>query len=62
MASPTVFSDISLGVTLPAGAVAGPVAVSATTAGGSDNGLTCFYVVTLTLRPVDLLRVGRRRR
>ncbi|MBZ9641731.1 IPT/TIG domain-containing protein [Streptomyces sp. PSKA30] len=43
-ATPTVSSDSSLSVTVPAGAAAGPVAVSVTTAGGTNNGLTYTYV------------------
>lgn len=45
-ATPTVNSDSSLNVTVPAGAAAGPVAVSVTTAGGTNNGLTYTYVDT----------------
>ncbi|MEU3281323.1 IPT/TIG domain-containing protein [Streptomyces antibioticus] len=43
-ATPTVNSDSSLSVTVPAGAAAGPVGVSVTTAGGTNNGLTYTYV------------------
>jgi hypothetical protein len=43
-ATPTVNSDSSLSVTVPAGTAAGPVGVSVTTAGGTNNGLTYTYV------------------
>jgi hypothetical protein len=43
-ATPTVNSDSSLSVTVPAGAAAGPVSVSVTTAGGTNNGLSYTYV------------------
>ncbi|MEV7683929.1 IPT/TIG domain-containing protein [Streptomyces sp. NPDC088341] len=43
-AVPTVISDSQLTVTVPAGAAAGPVGVSVTTAGGTNNGLTYTYV------------------
>jgi hypothetical protein len=43
-ATPTVNSDSSLSVTVPAGTAAGPVAVSVTTAGGTNNGLSYTYV------------------
>ncbi|GAA2627822.1 IPT/TIG domain-containing protein [Streptomyces vastus] len=43
-ATPTVNSDSSLSVAVPAGAAAGPVAVSVTTAGGTNNGLSYTYV------------------
>ncbi|MFI2636514.1 IPT/TIG domain-containing protein [Streptomyces collinus] len=36
--TPTGTSDSSLSVTVPAGAAAGPVSVSVTTAGGTNNG------------------------
>lgn len=42
--TPTVNSDSSLSVAVPAGTAAGPVAVSVTTAGGTNNGLTYTYV------------------
>ncbi|MEU1850426.1 IPT/TIG domain-containing protein [Streptomyces sp. NPDC019990] len=48
-ATPTVNSDSSLSVTVPAGAAAGPVAVSVTTAGGTNNGLTYTYVDAPTI-------------
>ncbi|RZB16632.1 cell surface protein [Streptomyces sp. F001] len=43
-ATPTVVSDSSLSVVVPAGAAAGPVGVSVTTAGGTNNGLSYTYV------------------
>ncbi|MFI8301293.1 IPT/TIG domain-containing protein [Streptomyces nigra] len=43
-ATPTVVSDTQLTVTVPAGAAAGPVGVSVTTAGGTNNGLSYTYV------------------
>ncbi|MEU0009243.1 IPT/TIG domain-containing protein [Streptomyces sp. NPDC006314] len=42
--TPTVLSDTQLSVTVPAGAAAGPVGVSVTTAGGTNNGLSYVYV------------------
>ncbi|MFK4148872.1 IPT/TIG domain-containing protein [Streptomyces sp. NPDC004065] len=42
--TPTVVNDTQLTVTVPAGTVAGPVGVSVTTAGGTNNGLTYTYV------------------
>ncbi|MEU7058629.1 IPT/TIG domain-containing protein [Streptomyces sp. NPDC046197] len=48
-ATPTVTSDSLLSVTVPAGAVAGPVAVSVTTAGGTNNGLSYTYVALPTI-------------
>ncbi|UUU24946.1 IPT/TIG domain-containing protein [Streptomyces sp. DSM 40750] len=48
-AAPTVVSDSSLSVTVPAGAAAGPVSVSVTTAGGTNNGLSYTYVDTPTI-------------
>ncbi|MEU8591254.1 IPT/TIG domain-containing protein [Streptomyces sp. NPDC048664] len=43
-ATPTVVSDTTLTVTVPAGAAAGSVAVSVTTAGGVAGGLSYVYV------------------
>ncbi|CAM5709584.1 hypothetical protein SALBM311S_10025 [Streptomyces alboniger] len=43
-ATPTVVSDSQLSVVVPAGAASGPVGVSVTTAGGSNNGLTYTYI------------------
>jgi hypothetical protein len=51
-ATPTVVSDSQLSVTVPAGAAAGPVGVSVTTAGGTNNGLTYVYVDTPTVTTV----------
>ncbi|MET9062867.1 IPT/TIG domain-containing protein [Streptomyces antibioticus] len=48
-ATPTVNSDSSLSVTVPAGVAAGPVGVSVTTAGGTNNGLTYTYVDVPTI-------------
>jgi hypothetical protein len=42
--TPTVVNDGTLTATVPAGAAAGPVGVTVTTAGGSSNGLTYTYV------------------
>ncbi|MFE1753163.1 IPT/TIG domain-containing protein [Streptomyces anandii] len=42
--SPTVVNDTQLTVTVPAGTVAGPVGVSVTTAGGTNNGLSYTYI------------------
>ncbi len=43
-ATPTVVSDSQLSVIVPAGAAAGPVGVSVTTAGGTNNGLSYTYI------------------
>ncbi|WP_030832955.1 IPT/TIG domain-containing protein [Streptomyces hygroscopicus] len=43
-ATPTVNSDSSISVAVPAGAATGPVGVSVTTAGGTNNGLSYTYV------------------
>ncbi|MEU8780303.1 IPT/TIG domain-containing protein [Streptomyces sp. NPDC048637] len=43
-ATPTVVNDSQLTVTVPTGAAAGPVGVSVTTAGGTNNGLSYTYV------------------
>ena len=48
-ATPTVVSDSQVSVTVPAGAAAGPVGVSVTTAGGTNNGLSYTYVDTPTI-------------
>ena len=48
-ATPTVTSDSSLSVTVPAGAAAGPVSVSVTTAGGTTNGLSYTYIENPTV-------------
>ncbi|MFI9392415.1 IPT/TIG domain-containing protein [Streptomyces bauhiniae] len=51
-ATPTVVSDTQLTVTVPAGAAAGPVGVSVTTAGGTNNGLSYTYVDVPTVTTV----------
>lgn len=51
-ATPTVNSDSSLSVTVPAG-TAGPVAVSVTTAGGTNNGLSYTYIDVPTVGTVS---------
>ncbi|WP_431952356.1 IPT/TIG domain-containing protein [Actinacidiphila sp. bgisy167] len=43
-ATPTVISDSQITAVVPAGAAAGPVGVSVTTAGGTNNGLSYTYV------------------
>ncbi|MFI8435604.1 IPT/TIG domain-containing protein [Streptomyces sp. NPDC079020] len=48
-ATPTVVNDSQLTVTVPAGTAAGPVGVSVTTAGGTNNGLSYTYVDGPTL-------------
>jgi hypothetical protein len=48
-ATPTVVNDGQLTVTVPAGTAAGPVGVSVTTAGGTNNGLTYTYVDVPTI-------------
>ncbi|MEU8509241.1 IPT/TIG domain-containing protein [Streptomyces brevispora] len=48
-AVPTVVNDSQLSVVVPAGAAAGPVGVSVTTAGGTNNGLSYTYVDGPTL-------------
>ncbi|MEU5622609.1 MULTISPECIES: IPT/TIG domain-containing protein [Streptomyces] len=51
-ATPTVVSDTQLTVVAPAGAAAGPVGVSVTTAGGTNNGLSYTYVDVPTVTTV----------
>ncbi|MEU9091605.1 IPT/TIG domain-containing protein [Streptomyces sp. NPDC087901] len=51
-ATPTVVSDTQLTVAVPAGAAAGPVGVSVTTAGGTNNGLSYTYVDVPTVTAV----------
>ncbi|MFD3945277.1 IPT/TIG domain-containing protein [Streptomyces sp. NPDC058579] len=51
-ATPTVVSDTQLTVVVPAGAAAGPVGVSVTTAGGTNNGLSYTYVDVPTVTAV----------
>lgn len=56
VATPTAVNDGLLSVVVPAGAGPGPVGVSVTTAGGTNNGLYYTYVdspTALTLDPVD---------
>ncbi|MGW4365705.1 IPT/TIG domain-containing protein [Nocardia takedensis] len=48
-AVPTVVSDSQLTVVVPAGAAAGPVGVTVTTAGGTNNGLSYTYIDTPTV-------------
>jgi hypothetical protein len=48
-ATPTVLSDSQISVVVPAGAAAGSVSVSVTTAGGTNNGLSYTYVDTPTI-------------
>jgi len=48
-ATPTVTSDSSISVVVPAGAAAGPVGVSVTTAGGTNNGFSYTYVDVPTI-------------
>ncbi|MYZ34786.1 MULTISPECIES: IPT/TIG domain-containing protein [unclassified Streptomyces] len=43
-AVPTVVSDSQITVTVPEGVAAGPVGVSVTTAGGTNNGLSYTYI------------------
>ncbi|WP_030418909.1 IPT/TIG domain-containing protein [Streptomyces sp. SCSIO 75703] len=52
-ATPTVVSDTRLTVTVPAGVAAGPVGVSVTTAGGTNNGLSYTYVDAPTITSVN---------
>ncbi|MGW9075700.1 IPT/TIG domain-containing protein [Streptomyces kronopolitis] len=48
-ATPIVFNDGQLTVDVPAGTAPGPVSVSVTTAGGTNNGLTYTYVDAPTI-------------
>ncbi|MFE3907131.1 IPT/TIG domain-containing protein [Streptomyces sp. NPDC059153] len=48
-ATPTVLSDSQISVVVPAGAAAGPVGVSVTTAGGTNNGLSYTYIDVPTI-------------
>ncbi|GAO10890.1 IPT/TIG domain-containing protein [Streptomyces lydicamycinicus] len=48
-ATPTVVNDGQLTVTVPAGAAPGPVGVSVTTAGGTNNGLSYTYIDAPTI-------------
>ncbi|GGK06154.1 hypothetical protein GCM10011583_42280 [Streptomyces camponoticapitis] len=51
-ATPTVISDTQITVVVPAGAAAGPVGVSVTTAGGTNNGFSYTYVDAPTVTTV----------
>ncbi|WP_327369633.1 IPT/TIG domain-containing protein [Streptomyces sp. NBC_01217] len=46
---PTILSDSQVSVVVPAGAAAGPVSVSVTTAGGTNNGLSYTYIDAPTI-------------
>ncbi|MEU4890909.1 IPT/TIG domain-containing protein [Streptomyces sp. NPDC044780] len=48
-ATPTVISDSQITAVVPAGAAAGPVGVSVTTAGGTNNGFSYTYVDSPTV-------------
>ncbi|MDN5384725.1 IPT/TIG domain-containing protein [Streptomyces sp. LB8] len=48
-AVPTVVSDSTITVTVPAGVAPGPVPVSVTTAGGTNNGFTYTYIDSPTI-------------
>ncbi|MGW8556759.1 IPT/TIG domain-containing protein [Streptomyces tubercidicus] len=52
-ATPTVVNDGQLTVTVPTGAAAGPVSVSVTTAGGTNNGFSYTYVDPPTVVSLD---------
>ncbi|MFB7460709.1 MULTISPECIES: IPT/TIG domain-containing protein [unclassified Streptomyces] len=52
-ATPTVNSDSSISVVVPAGTAAGPVGVTVTTAGGSNNGLSYTYIDDPTIVTVN---------
>jgi hypothetical protein len=51
-ATPTVVSDSQISVVVPAGTAAGPVGVSVTTAGGTNNGLSYTYIDAPTIATV----------
>ncbi|MEU7966498.1 IPT/TIG domain-containing protein [Streptomyces sp. NPDC049097] len=51
-ATPTVVSDAAITVAVPAGAAAGPVSVSVTTAGGTNNGLSYTYIDDPTITTI----------
>jgi len=51
-AVPTVVSDSQISVVVPAGAAAGPVGVSVTTAGGTNNGLSYTYIDDPTITAI----------
>ncbi|GGV96727.1 hypothetical protein GCM10015535_66690 [Streptomyces gelaticus] len=50
--TPTVLSDSQISAVVPAGAAAGPVGVSVTTAGGTNNGLSYTYIDAPTVTTV----------
>lgn len=52
-ATPTVISDASLTVAVPAGVAAGSVSVSVTTAGGTNNGLYYTYIDVPTITTIN---------
>ncbi|MFF3543036.1 IPT/TIG domain-containing protein [Streptomyces platensis] len=52
-ATPTVVNDGQLTVTVPAGAAAGPVSVSVTTAGGTNNGFSYTYIDAPTVASLN---------
>jgi hypothetical protein len=52
-ATPTVISDAAISVAVPAGAAAGPVSVSVTTAGGTNNGLSYTYIDVPTIATIN---------
>ncbi|MFJ1831876.1 IPT/TIG domain-containing protein [Streptomyces sp. NPDC088178] len=51
-ATPTVLSDSQISVVVPAGAAAGSVGVSVTTAGGTNNGLSYTYIDAPTITAI----------
>lgn len=52
-ATPTVVSDSQITVVVPAGAAAGPVGVSVTTTGGTNNGFSYTYIDDPTITTVS---------
>jgi hypothetical protein len=52
-AVPTVVSDSQINVVVPVGAAAGPVGVSVTTAGGTNNGLSYTYIDDPTITAIS---------
>lgn len=51
--APTVVSDTTITAVVPAGAAAGPVSVSVTTQGGTNNGLSYTYIDVPTITTVS---------
>ncbi|MER7690941.1 IPT/TIG domain-containing protein [Streptomyces sp. NPDC097610] len=51
-ATPTVVSDTQITAVVPTGTAAGPVGVSVTTAGGTNNGLSYTYIAVPTITSV----------